>query len=269
MKSQNFRSSRAVAHSRTCALLFVLLGLASAPVHAQAPAAAPAKDQDRKPPEWEGEKPPKRVLVGVRVRGTPLRQYSVMGNQKSQRTTNSPLVEYDYVTTSRSFPVGAGFLGEVRMGRHLMFRAEAIHQGLKYDKVTDQYAGTARDQTTVTERTSATTWEIPAMLQFRPAAPRGILKNIYFAGGGALRTISNISTYTSTTASDTTSSNPAPTSKKNLLGIVAAIGFRLIDDVHINVTPEIRMIRWQGHTFSSDSTQSPRTQLEAGFAFTF
>ena len=193
-----------------------------------------------------------------------------MSNRSTQTTTTSPLTENNFVTTSRSLPMGGGVLGEVRLGRHLMWRVEAIHQGLKYDKVNNMYTGSARNLTIITERTKATTWEIPAMLQFRPAKRSGLLKNIYFAGGGCMRKISSISTGTSSSdTNDSGSSVPVVPTKKNLFGAVAAVGFRFIDDFRINVTPEIRYIRWAGSTFRTDSTQSPTGQLEAGFAFTF
>jgi hypothetical protein len=46
------------------------------------------------------------------------------------------------------------------------------------------------------------------------------------------------------------------------------MGFRFVDEFNIKVTPEVRYTRWNGETFNSSSTHSPRNQLEVGIAFT-
>jgi hypothetical protein len=110
------------------------------------------------------------------------------------------------------------------------------------------------------------------MLHFRPRAESGILKNMYFAAGPTLRhvrEVSTVATITPPTGSDITDRTPAVPAKKNLIGVAAAVGFRWVDDVGINLSPEIRYTRWSGHTFFADSTQSPRDQFEVGLSFTF
>jgi hypothetical protein len=86
------------------------------------------------------------------------------------------------------------------------------------------------------------------------------------------RTISSIRTTLKTTFPDTsisTTTLAARPSKRNLIGGTIGLGFRAVDDFNINWTPEIRFTRWAGSTYGSDSTLSPRNQLEVGLGITF
>ena len=151
---------------------------------------------------------------------------------------------------------------------------------LRYTKVTSIASGTDDPTTTADERTHifrnedtrAILWDVPVMVHYRGLSSTGPLSRMYVAAGATGRTIANISTTTVTTFADlstTTSKAVAQTSKRNLLGAVAGIGFRIVDDFNINWTPEIRYTRWAGSTFGSDSTVSPRNQLEVSLGFTF
>ena len=92
---------------------------------------------------------------------------------------------------------------------------------------------------------------------------------MYVLGGAVARAVTNVRTTTDTTISGTTTTSQAHAqpSKRNVFGAVAGIGWRFVDDFNIKVTPEIRYTRWLGGTFASDSTQSPRDQLEIGIGF--
>jgi hypothetical protein len=80
-----------------------------------------------------------------------------------------------------------------------------------------------------------------------------------------------VRTTNNTTNADATTENNqirAQVSKRTLIGATVGVGFRFVDEFSIKVTPEVRYTRWDGLTFGTDSTQSPRNQLEVGIAFT-
>jgi hypothetical protein len=110
------------------------------------------------------------------------------------------------------------------------------------------------------------------MAHYRGLRSSGPLSWVYVAAGATLRTVTNLRSSTTITYADSTTSTstaPAPLSRRNVLGAVIGIGFRIVDDFNIKTTPEIRYTRWSGSTFGSDSTLSPRNQLEVGIGFTF
>lgn len=110
------------------------------------------------------------------------------------------------------------------------------------------------------------------MIRWRGLAETGFLSHMYFAGGGAIRSVAHIGTSNQTTdPSGATSSNniPAVPSARNLPGAVGAVGMRFVDDFGVKLTPELRYTRWLGATFDSDSTRSRRDELVIGIALTF
>jgi len=221
-----------------------------------------------------------RIAVGLRVRFFPAKSLSSMGENSLQTTTTTPLFDWNFHTTPRSPSLGGGAAVDINMTRHLRLRWEFLFQRLRYDKVTDIYWGgddptTANDERNHmarTERTKARLFDVPIMLQYQGFGSEGLRSHLYLAFGGVVRNVSTIKTSTETVfqngdkATGTASVLP---SKRNLIGATVGLGFRFIDDFNIKTTPEIRYTRWAGNTFGSDSTQSPRSQLEIGIGFTF
>jgi hypothetical protein len=141
---------------------------------------------------------------------------------------------------------------------------------VSYTKTADLVQGLL--DTTTTEQTSARLWDIPVMLRYRGLGERGIRSKMYVSGGGAFSKVSHIRTNNDTTNPDgTTSSDTTPVepSARNVAGLVAGVGLRLVDDFHIKVTPELRYTRWLGAIFDSDSTRMSKNQLAIGLGFTF
>jgi len=121
------------------------------------------------------------------------------------------------------------------------------------------------------EDTRASLWDIPVLAQYHGFGP-GRWSKFYLTGGAALRTITGARSSLLTTYPDATTATlkyGASPSKRNLLGGVIGAGFQVVDDFKIHWSPEIRYTRWAGSTFGSDSTISPRNQLEVGLGFTF
>lgn len=230
-------------------------------------------------PGWSQEQPKRssdpereeRFAIGFRVRGFPL---GLLEGGPVQRVTDSR--DWKISTVSKASLMGIGPSLEITLGRGFMLSAELLHHGMGYVKTTEIFdgSGTTSDdlEHTATETTKASYWDIPLTVRFHP---RGIgrFSTAYFSAGGTLRHARNVRTTNDdvSATTDTTSSNqvPAALSAGNLAGATVGFGIRLVDDFNIKITPEVRYTRWFGTTFSSDSTQSRRGQLEVGLALTF
>jgi hypothetical protein len=262
-------------------LLFGFYCLTVAAVYGQAPGASgtnpPARSSDR---EKSGEEAPRRWSIGLRVRTLPVRSFSVMDNGRAMNTTTISKTVYDlnYTTTSKSFLLGGGIAFEAPITRRTVLSAELIFNRLRYDGVLDEYWGTDDPNTSNDERshlnakesTKARLFDLPVLLH-RNLGTSGFLSHVYLSAGATARNVSAVRTTNNLTNADGTLANnqiQAPISKRTLIGGTVGIGFRFIDEFSIKVTPEVRYTRWNAETFSLNSTQSPRNQLEVGIGFT-
>jgi len=229
----------------------------------------------------QAEEPLGKSAIGFRVRVLPVRSLSVMGNHQILTTTKSGNTTYDWSfnTTSRSPILGIGPALEFQLGKRTTLTAEVLFDRLSYQKVTDAFYGTddpttgtdERSRLTITESTKARLWDMPVMLHYAVSKRPGVLSHLYVSAGVTDRLVTTVRTTNNISYPDATTStnhDKAQAAKSNLLGAVVGIGFRFIDDVHIRVTPEIRYTRWVGGTFETQSTISPRNQIEVGLAFT-
>jgi hypothetical protein len=266
---------------RAVALLYGLFLLTVSGIYGQTPGAG---DKTVPAPSTTAEKsnegaPKHPVAFGLRVRALPAGSYGVMDNGHSMNTTTVSKTNYDwnYSTTDKSFPVGGGLAFEAQISRRTLLTTEVTFTRLKYNKVTDEYWGTddpttsndERSHINTTENTSARVFDAPVLLHWS-VRPNGLLSHLFLSGGATLRNVSSIRTTNNITYADATKGNnttPAQ-AKRTLVGGTVGVGFRFVDEFNIKVTPEVRYTRWNGQTFSLNSTQSPRNQLEVGIAFT-
>jgi hypothetical protein len=110
------------------------------------------------------------------------------------------------------------------------------------------------------------------MVRYQGFRRRGVLSKMYGAGGVVMRKTSNIRTSNETVNPDaTTAYNEyrAVPAHRTVMGAVAGLGFRFVDDYHLKVSPEARYTFWREPSFDSESTHSRRGQLEVGIAITF
>jgi hypothetical protein len=241
-----------------------------------APANPPASKKE------ERTQAPRHLSVGLRARVFPDRSLSVMGSQTLLTTTTVPPVnrDWNFTTTSHSSIWGIGPAVEYAVSPKLTFTLEVIYQKLNYTKETSIAWGTDDPTTTTDERThmfrnettKANLFDVPLMVHYKGLRSTGPFSKVFVAAGVTGRTVSSIKTTLLTTFPDTSTAttNPATRpSRRTLLGGVAGIGYRVTDDFNINWTPEVRYTRWAGSTFGSDSTVSPRNQLEVGLGITF
>jgi hypothetical protein len=231
--------------------------------------------------ETEKEQEAAKSAIGFRVRVLPIRSWSVLGNHQTMTSTvaNNTIYDWNFNTTSHSPVYGIGPAFEFRVGKATTLSAEVLFDRLSYQKVTNAYSGTddpttandERSRTTITESTKARLFDVPLVVHHSPFRRPGAWSHFYIAAGITDRITTNVRTTNNITNPDATTAtnyDRAQVSKTNLLGAVAGIGFRFIDDFNIKVTPEIRYTRWAGGNLGTDSTQSPRNQIEFGLAFT-
>jgi hypothetical protein len=206
----------------------------------------------------------KHFTFGVRVRDFPLHSLSSMNNQTTMTTNTSAAAPQDwsFTTASQSPWWGAGLALEYAI------KATTVAWG------TDDPTTTAdeRSHMFLNEDTRATLFDVPILAHYRGLFGNGALSNVFVSLGAAARTVTKVKTSTAITYADATTGTDLSTaspSKRVLVGAVAGVGVRVVDDFHIVWTPEIRYTRWDGSTFSNESTVSPRNQLEVALGFTF
>lgn len=225
---------------------------------------------------------PKRSSIGFRVLAMPSDAFGLISRKRYQTTTTSNKTAYDWQfnTTPRSPGLGVGASFEYVLGWRSTITADLMFHRLQYDQVTNIYWGTddattssdERSRMTRTERTKARVWDLPVLLHYGGFRPGGIGSRFYLAAGLAARLITNVRTRTDISYSNGTTEvnyDAVMPAQRHTIGGVAGLGFRFVDDYNIKVTPEFRYTRWLRSSYSSESTQSPKNQIEIGFGLTF
>jgi hypothetical protein len=224
----------------------------------------------------------KHFTFGVRVRDFPLHPLSAISNQTTMTTTTTttPPQDWSFTTASKSPWWGVGLALEYAISQHWTVSADVMMNRLHYTQATTVTWGVDDPTTTTDERshmflnedTRATLFDVPILAHYRGLFGSGPLSNVFVSAGAAVRAATKVKSSTlitypdATTAVDQSTTSP---SKRILIGAVAGVGIRVVDDFHIVWTPEIRYTRWDGSTFSNESTISPRNQLEIALGFTF
>ncbi|MGB9605407.1 MAG: hypothetical protein ACPL88_05950 [Bryobacteraceae bacterium] len=271
------------APGRGTAIVCAALWLAGAPLHCQQPASKkPASEQAAGTPEAASPVPGMldRFAFGFRLRTLPFERLSVMREASEMRTTFLGSTAYDFnaSTVSKSPVVGGGIALEFRLAPRWLLTADLLFHRLRYESSAATYWGKddpstgndERTQSSVSEQTKGRLWELPLILHRRGLRSSGPLSHVWFGGGVAARSVSAIRTRAEIKTPDGNSSveyRSVTPSRRNLAGVVVAVGLRFIDDFNIKFGPEIRFTRWSGATFSSGTTRSPKSQIEFGISF--
>jgi hypothetical protein len=211
----------------------------------------------------------KRLSVGVRVAGYP---FNVLENKTLNPAIASPPSTESIATSNTYLQVGFGPSLECALFGKFSLAAELFYHRLNYTKTTQVTVTATGALTGITETTSSRLWDAPVFLRYRGLRDEGLLSKMYFAGGGELRNAAHIHTANETDLPDgtkLTNSIATVPSKRNLLGAVAGVGLRLVDDFGIKVEPELRYTHWFGETFNSGSTQSRKEQIDVSIALVF
>jgi hypothetical protein len=256
----NHRFNRSLA----AALLLATAGIAP---HAYAQTSNPAagSEEDAGRQRW--------ATFGVRFRLLPPGKLGIMQNSQQRTGGGSQNYEWLSTTTSRSPLVGVGPSMDLELSKRVTLTSDILFHRLSYDAVMHVYpTGGNSLLITKTETTKASIWDFPVMVHFGGFGSSPVSSRFYVACGAALRTVSGVSTTNKVAYSDGSSvtdySRAQPT-RRNVVGVVAGVGLRFIDDYQNKVTPEIRYTRWFGQSFGTDSTQSPRNQIELNVGLTF
>ncbi len=273
MRDSTFGPSRFLAQS----ILLGLLALSASAQPADSPPQAPA------PESTEPQKAPakrERFAYGFRLRTLPWQSLSVMEDRRVMDTTFAGRPQ-DLIadTGSKSPSVGGGAAFDFRAAARVRLTAELLFHRLRYHRTTQIFSGTddpatgqdERSTLSIKEETKGRLWDAPVLVHYRGIRSSGILSHLWVAGGVAVRSISTIRSRTEITLADGSRSidyTHGQPSRRNLIGAVVGCGFRIVDDFNIKVTPEIRYTRWSGATFATQTTRSPKGQLELSIGFT-
>src|SRR5450759_4734283 len=203
---------------RAVALWYGLLALTLPGLHGQTPGGAGAQQ----PPapsvaaETTSNAPPRKLAIGLRVRTTPVRSFGIMDNGQSMNTTTVSKTVYDwnYNTTSHSFPLGGGLALDMPLSRRTVVTVEVLFNRLRYTKITDTFSGTddpttssdERAHAKTTEDTKARLFDLPVLLH-RNLRSSGFLSHFYLAGGATARLASTVRTTNNITNADATTAN--------------------------------------------------------------
>ena len=241
----------------------------------------PAPADQTTAPKPSALTPSHHLSVGLRGRYFPIRSLSTMDSQ-TLLTTTTPVVtrDWNFTTSSHSPLWGVGPSVEYAINDHLTFTVDVYYNKLNYTKVTSIAWGTDDPSTTTDERThmfrnettKANLFDVPVMVHYKGVRSSGPFSRVFVGAGVTARTVASIKTTLLTTFPDTstaTTNDAATPSKRNVLGGVVGLGFRVVDDFNIHWTPEVRFTRWAASTFSTDSTVSPRNQFEINLGITF
>jgi hypothetical protein len=169
---------------------------------------------------------------------------------------------------------------EYRLTEHVSLAGELHFHHANYQVTTDILTGINtsttnvdnRPLTTIVETTQANFWEYPFLVHYYGLLKHGRLRRTYLTGGLEWRHVGKIRTGNDFTYSDASTyynEVPAIPHNVNVAGAVVGVGFRLVDDFHIRVTPEMRLIRWLGNSLQGPAYQTVANQLEAGIGISF
>jgi hypothetical protein len=219
----------------------------------------------------------RRPSIGLRFQYTQTRPFETFSTQAS---TTKPIADYNYSATSSSRGLELTPNLEYRLTSKLTLGLEFQFRHAQYRQLTEIRSGKKdptlanddRKVSTITETTKASYWEVPLLAHYYGITRSGPGAKVYLTGGVALRRVANIRTGTEYSNADgTTDYNEIPASpdRTNQLGLVAGIGYRIIDDFHIKWTPEVRITHWQGTTFQGPAFRSAANQLSVGLGVAF
>jgi hypothetical protein len=217
-----------------------------------------------------------RPSFGFRINYFPTRFFDT---GTATASTTVPAANYTYTanTDSEKFAVGPSV--EYQWSRHFAVELELHFHHVEYQQITKMASGRADPSSSTDNRNIVTTqqtsqvnyWELPLLAHYYGLGSKGWWARTYLTGGLEYRHVGKVRTGTEFWYPDgTTDYNetpPAP-SLANQFGAVAGAGLRL-RVFKVNVTPELRFVRWRGLTFQGTAYRSTRDQFEAGIGFSF
>jgi hypothetical protein len=195
--------------------------------------------------------------------------------------TTTPAIQGVYQTTPASQWLGYGLTAQIAISGRFAVSGSLLLRRAGYLYDTEVYEGTLLDNSTSDTRkhtithedTRARYYDLPVTLRFYNKDRHTPGPRVFFEGGAAVRRVSDIRTSVTTSVNGSTpvccDTTPAVPAHRDLRGVVAGFGVQLIDPIGIRVVPEVRYTRWAGDTFSSQSTNGQKNQIEAVFSLTF
>jgi hypothetical protein len=219
-----------------------------------------------------------RYYFGFRVEFFPLSLFKTSFTEST--TSTPPVASYSYFPSNGSQKAALGATFEYMFTPRLSAGAEFYLTHAKYTLTTQVRSGLPspnsgvddRPLTTYAESTNADYWVLPMLARYGGIRPRGFLSHLYVAAGAEYRHVGRVRTGTDIYYPDGTTGYTeiaAVPTNSNQIGGVIGLGLRMLDDLGIKVSPEIRFIRWTNSTFEGPGYHSQMNQAEAGLGFSF
>jgi hypothetical protein len=219
-----------------------------------------------------------RFSVGGRVQ---ILFNNLMNSETLTSSTADPVVETRLATSSTSSHLSGGATVEFAVTQRIAIGADILYRNVGYKAGVDIIEGVddedtededERLYTTKFEGTEATFWDVPVYVRFYDAPRREKKVRVFLEVGGAVRRMTNLSTFREVINSDETSSvdeTPVTPIHRTLPGVLIGGGFQIPGNAGIKITPSLRYTRWLGDTFNESPTRSNRNQFEFVFGVTF
>jgi hypothetical protein len=221
--------------------------------------------------------PLRRLTIGIHVVYFPL---PLIKSTYDVQITNNPVAQNNYYGASDSSKWSPGAMVEYRLLDHLSVAGE-IHFHHEDYTVTDNIlsgyntsttGGDNRPLTTTVQTSQINDYEIPILAHYYGLWSSGWKRRLYASGGFDLLHVGKIRTgndFIYPSGATDYNENPAIPNKVNDLGAVVGVGMRFVDEFHIRVAPEIRLIRWVSPSILGIGYRSAANQVEAELSLSF
>lgn len=194
--------------------------------------------------------------------------------------TTPPVASYSYFPSNGSQKAALAATFEYMFTPRLSAGADFYLTHAKFTLTTQVRSGLPspnagvddRPLTTYAESSNADYWVFPMLARYGGVRSHGFLSHLYVAAGGEYRHVGRVRTGTDIYYPDGTTGYTeiaALPTNSNQIGGVIGLGLRMLDDLGIKVSPEIRFIRWTNSTFEGPGYHSQMNQAEGGIGFSF
>jgi len=219
----------------------------------------------------------RRFSAGIHVIYFP---FPLLRGEVGTTFTTNPVAQYNTFGTSDSPKWSPGAQVEYRLSTHLAVAAELHFHHAGFTETTNLLSGANtsttggdnRPVTLIVQTSQANYYEVPLLLHYYGLWNHGWKRRLYLSLGAQLLHVGKIRTandFTYPNGATDYNENPVTPNHANTVGGVFGIGMRFIDEFHIRISPEARIVYWENPAFSTTGYRSSPYQLECGVGIAF
>jgi hypothetical protein len=198
---------------------------------------------------------------------------SLMKEGGYSSSTMTPPLQTIVSTLPAARRIGGGATVWFEAHRRFSVGADLLYRRMGYDRTSTWVSGTTTlTSTNEVEKTRAAYWDLPLLARFYAADRQYGRVRAFLTGGGVIRRVSDVRTFTDFANADGTSktnTTPRTPANRRSTGYVLGAGLQVMDNLGFKFTPEVRFTRWSRRVFSADPTFSPKGQVEFLLGITF